>query len=243
MFFDAHIHLQRMSDLPTVIEKAQKAGVQGFICNATHPNDWDQVLDIAQKYNMVYPALGVHPWYVESLPPDWDKKLELLLRQNPALMVGEIGLDNTRQNMDLQEKVLRRQLDLAALYHRPVHIHCVRAWDRLLHIFKTQRKIMPPKILSHSHHGNKDLISEMIAKYNAYFSYSSIVLPENRAKVRACLIATPLDRLMAESDAPDLMPDPALLEALVDKIAQIRNADKTQIKQALYHNAMEFING
>ena len=202
-FFDAHVHLQTLDNLPELMEQAKQAGFVGFICNSTSPADWDKVLEISEVYEGVYPCLGVHPLYVENLPSDWLSRLEELLRGHPTAMVGEIGLDKNGADLDFQEKVFRAQLELANDLGCPAHIHCVRSWDRLFHVFKTEKDKgkMPPMIVSHSHHGDKDWIPMLIKEYNAYFSYSSIFVPDNRPKVRACLKATPLDRLLIESDA------------------------------------------
>ena len=242
-YFDAHTHLQMMSDFEDVIKRASEKGVAGFICNSTGPNDWIKVSDIAQQYSQVIPCYGVHPHYIENLPTDWFDQLKILLEENSNAMVGEIGLDNLKPNMDEQERILRLQLELAWKMKRPAHIHCVRAWDRLLHVFKSQREKMPPKILMHSHHGNADLIPQLIEKYNAYFSYSAIFIPENRPKIRACMKATPLNRMMIESDAPDLTKEPVDIISLTEKMSVITGHRKDILRKALFENVKEFIYG
>lgn len=253
--FDSHTHLQwydgkkiQKDGTPTppleaVIKQASQVGVTHFICNATCEDDWQQVLSISTKYPNIYVALGIHPWYMNTLKPDWNKRLDKLLQDHPSLMIGEIGLDKNKPDMWTQENVFRIQLELAHKHRRPAIIHCVRAWDRLLHIFKdeSQAKKMPPKILSHSHQGNTDLIPELIEKYNAYFSYSSIVLPVTHPKVRACLKATPLDRILVESDAPDLTPFPADVAPLLTEMAKITGHDEALLRQVTFQNAKEFV--
>ena len=168
MYFDAHTHLQQMDVLDTAMKRAFNRGVRYFVCNATSEQDWDKVIDISKQYKGVYVALGVHPWYIDTLSKDWDKRLEQKLLENKNILIGEIGIDKLRPDMDRQEKILRIQLELAWKYQRPAVIHCVRAWDRLLHIFKTQRQKMPPKILSHSHHGNANLIPQMMEQIHSH---------------------------------------------------------------------------
>ena len=99
-YFDAHTHLQMMPDLKKTIENALKKGVCGFICNSTGPDDWDKVTAISLKYSQVIPCYGVHPHYIENLPNDWFENLKLLLQKDDLAMVGEIGLDNLKPNMD-----------------------------------------------------------------------------------------------------------------------------------------------
>ena len=244
-FFDAHTHLQMIKNLPEEMDKAHEKGVEYFICNSTSPADWDRVLEISKKYKGVYPCFGVHPLYVENLPTNWANQLRKILIKNPKAMVGEIGLDKFGADLELQEQVFRTQLELAHELNRSAHIHCVRCWHLLQHVFKTEweKKMMPPKILSHSHHGDKDLIPELMEKYNAYFSYSSIFVPENHPKVQACLKATPLNRLLIESDAPDLTPSPADIPDLMKKMGIITGHKTAELKKAIYKNTMEFVNG
>lgn len=242
-YFDAHTHLQNIPDLPQAMARASQAQVCGFICNATCENDWGQVLQIAQDYQGVYPALGVHPWYVESLKTGWEARLEALLKAGPNVLLGEIGLDKCKPNLDLQEAVLRAELELAFQYKRPVVVHCVHAWDRLLHIFKTMRGKMPPRLLSHSHHGDAALIAVLINEYNAYFSYSPRFKDEKHIAVRTCLKATPAERLLIETDCPDGAKEPAALVELVSKMAAVTGLEESDLKQALFDNAKEFING
>lgn len=243
--FDAHVHLQffdgkvLMKDgkptpaLDQVIKDATAAGINHFICNATCENDWQRVIDIANKYTSkedgiyVHVALGIHPWYMHTLTPDWDKRLEKLLKDNPTFMVGEIGLDKAVSNMyvltqentfeiqkykratDLwtQTNVFRQQLELAHKYNRPAMVHCgQRSWDLVKDALKLQKRAgaIPPCIVSHSHHGDENLTKYLAEEYNAYFSFSPLVTWEQCKKVRACLeyvIKNCPDRLLFESDA------------------------------------------
>ena len=80
-------------------------------------------------------------------------------------------------------------------------------------------------------------------KYNAYFSYSSIFVPVEHPKVQACLKATPLDRLLIESDAPDLTPSPADIPDLMKKMSVITGHSVADLKKAIYKNAKDFVNG
>jgi len=240
-YFDAHAHLQMMPDYRAALEKARQAGVSHIICNATHEGDWKTVLQIARENEGVYAALGVHPHYMDTLTQGWEGRLEKLLAENPNVMVGEIGMDKMKPDLDLQEAVFSTQLTIAHTYGRPAIVHCVRCWDRLLHTYKTQRGKMPPKVLSHSHHGNADLIPELAENYNMYFSYSSIFVPDNHPKVQACLKATPLDRLLIESDCPDLAPEPASVVDLVQKMSVISGHKEALLKKVLFENAKAFV--
>lgn len=246
-YIDAHAHLQDMPDLDTEMKNALSAGVTGFLCNATHEGDWQRVIQISKQYAGVSVCLGVHPWFLGTLTPGWEKRLEQLLKENPSFMVGEIGLDKIKadqdpvvSSLDHQERVMRIQMDLAAQYNRPFQMHCVRAWDRIMHILKRNQR--PAFFLSHSHHGHPALVPQLV-EMGGYLSYSAIFVPQDRKKVRACLQTTPLERLLVESDYPDLAPSPAALPELVKKMAVVRQQDEAVLRQALYENTKRFLNG
>ena len=241
MYFDAHAHLQQLPYFQQAILDAQNCGVQEILCNAIDESDWPVIQKMTQQYPNIHVALGIHPCAVEKAKTGWDQRLEKILQSNPNILVGEIGLDAQYPNMDDQEQVLRQQLNLAWRYQRPAVIHCFRAWDRLLHILKTQRKKLPPKMMSHSHHGNPQLIPELIQKYNMCFSYSSIFIPKNHPKIQACLKATPLDKLLVESDCPDLETAPSDIVKLVPQMARITGHNQSVLKKALSQNAKNFV--
>jgi len=241
MYFDAHAHLQQLPRLQQAILEAQRSGVHEILCNAIYESDWPIIQKIAQQYSGVHVALGVHPCAVSAIQKGWVVRLEKILKNNPNVIVGEIGLDAQYPNLDDQELALRQQLRLAWSYQRPVVLHCFRAWDRLLHILKTQREKIPPKIMSHSHHGNPNLIPELIQRYNMCFSYSSIFVPQNHPKVQACLKATPLDRLLVESDCPDLTTSPKSIIELVSAMSCLTHYKSAVLKKALFQNGKNFI--
>ena len=238
MYFDAHAHLS--PQIGPMLVQAERAGVREVLLNAMDRGDWDTLIRLNRQNPLYHIALGVHPDRVGSLTPGWNDQLDQALIQNPTALVGEIGLDVRYPDLEQQESALWIQLNLAARYHRPAVVHCYGAWKRLFSVLDSL-PMLPPKIMSHSHHGQPEQIPDLIRKYNMYFSYSAIVLPENHPKIRACLRATPDNRLMIESDAPDLAPDIRSVIKLIPEIAAVRNEPVKHLKQILYQNTREFI--
>jgi TatD DNase family protein len=163
-FIDAHCHLFN-SDLPDNI---------GAIVNATNPADWRAVIECAHKNASAFGAIGVHPWYVADLADGWDVCLRDLLVANPDIMVGEIGLDKHKPDMDLQLGVFARQLEIAAELGRGAHVHCVGAWDKMFEVLKVYKSKMPPFMLFHRFSGNGADVARLVADYNAYFSFRDV---------------------------------------------------------------------
>ncbi|MDW2958497.1 MAG: TatD family hydrolase [Alphaproteobacteria bacterium] len=209
-YIDAHCHL--MSN--TEIVRARELGVAGMICNGTRPSDWGDIVHLVRGNNDVYGAIGVHPWFVDDLPDNWDLELRKTLIANPDLMIGEIGLDKTRPNIDMQISIFIRQLDMAYELKRVVHLHCVRAWDLILHILKQRQNKLPPLFVAHGYSGTPDMMSKLISDYNFYFSYGE------RALNMPCRIQqTPHDRILVESDGDT----PANVVGIAMHVASIAN--------------------
>ena len=74
-YFDAHCHLQNVSNVAYVMARATDVGVCGAVCNGTNPADWADVLRIARNVPGVYGAVGVHPWYVQNIASNWATRM------------------------------------------------------------------------------------------------------------------------------------------------------------------------
>jgi TatD DNase family protein len=205
---DCHLHLQEdcfAADLPAVISRAQDAGVRLFICNGASQSDWPTVLSLARSNRTIIPCFGIHPWYASACAPYWLAELKHFLTAVPS-GVGETGLDRyiEPRNEKVQEDVFRAQLTMAAKLGRPITIHCVQAWGWMMDILRTHRPL-PDQMLFHSYGGSIELIKPLAAM-GGYFSYAGSALREKAVHRRAAIAATPLDRLMLETDAPDMIP-------------------------------------
>lgn len=184
MYYDAHIHLMNKDFL---IE-AQQKGVRSFIMNATTPNEWEQIISLSYQIDNLYPCIGIHPWFVKNLEPNWAQQMESLLKKYPFVMVGEIGLDYLKENKENQLRVFKTCLKLAQKYHRPVHIHVLKAWHDVLKILKN---FPDEKFLFHQFNASDDIIQKL-KKFDSFFSISST---QKIDKI-------PIERLLVETDSP-----------------------------------------
>lgn len=254
--FDSHCHLQDERvhhDLEAVLNRADAAGVAGFLCCATEEKDWPEVLALAQHYPFIIPALGLHPWYLDHVSSGWEERLRSLLITHPQAAVGEIGLDHALESRDdtFQESIFLTQLKIAGELHRPVSMHCRRAWGNLIGILDHFPQNRPP-IIIHSYSGSSDMIKPL-ADRGVYFSFScSLTRPANR-RGQAAALAVPWSRLLIETDAPDIPPDPsarfeqqapwgpdnepANLVFIAQALAQIRQTDYATVMRHTWANS------
>ena len=203
---DAHNHLHDVRLLPHLPAILPALDLQCAVVNGTSECDWPAVAALAAKRPWVLPSFGLHPWHVSARSPQWLDELRRHLEAHPGAGVGEIGLDCWIEGHDLadQTAVFTAQLALAAVLDRPVTIHCIRAWGALWEIVRTH-PLPACGFLIHAYGGSMEMMREF-AKRGARFSFSPYFLHERKAGRRAVFAAIPENRLLVETDAPDLRP-------------------------------------
>ena len=211
-YFDAHCHLQdeRIVDsIDDIILQMRKVGVSKVVCNGTSPYDWEAVKNIAESYDEVLPAYGVHPWYL-NVSDDWKDILAEYLKSHNYSSVGECGLDkNADFSYDLQKSILCEHIDIANQLSKPVSVHCVKAYQLLIDALKNARCDIP--IVIHSFTGSIEMMKQL-CKLNVFFSFSGTITRKH-SKYIDVLRAVPKDRILLETDSPDLLPDKDMLSA------------------------------
>lgn len=220
-YIDAHCHYVPSGDIAPVV---------GFVYNSARSSDWAHAIAASHVAGGVG-AIGVHPWHVATTGPGWAAQMACALRDNPALMVGEIGLDRARGNIDAQMPVFLRQLEMARELNRAVHIHCVHAWDVMLNVFATRP--LPPAVIIHGGVPSADIVRAVMQHANAYFSYGAV----RSDKIAASIVSTPIDRILVESDAASPTVARAILPRTVEQIAQILGADASVMSETIYNNS------
>jgi len=184
--------------------------ISAMVVNGTHPGDWDAVGAVAgPPGTRILRAYGIHPWRVGRLPPHWEQQLRARLRAGAA-SVGEIGVDHWIEPRDerLQIDVFERQLALAAELRLPPSIHCVRAWGLLLDILRAAPPL-PRGFLVHGFGGSRETLFEIL-DLGGHVSFSAYAAHPRRQRAREAIRACPADRLLAETDAPDMVPPAAV---------------------------------
>ena len=208
---DAHNHLQaaRLELLEKeCISEWQRLGVIRAAVNGSSERDWSAVALLAEKYPVVVPNFGLHPWFIRNRRGDWLATLEGLIRDHPRAGVGECGLDKWiwDHQIDDQEAVFREHVRLATRYQRPLTIHCLKAWGRLLDILKSE-ELPDAGFVLHSYPGPKEMVAPM-AELGAYFSFSGDFIHDRKKAARETFLTVPADRLLIETDAPNMSPPP-----------------------------------
>lgn len=210
-FVDAHCHLHfaRVARVARpLLQNAKEKGITHFAVNATSPNDFALVCSLAQSDDSVIPFYGVHPYYIQE--GTWEHDYAQLVSMKEKLRyIGEIGMDKTiasRIPMAFQASCFRKQVQLAVSLSIPFAVHCVRCVQDVYSVLEEEGPFACP-FLMHGYSGSPDYVSKLVA-LGAYFSISGYFLnvsPKRRKAMDDTIRKIPLDRLLFESDAPDMV--------------------------------------
>nr|WP_315395513.1 TatD family hydrolase [uncultured Sphingobacterium sp.] len=170
---------------------------------------------------------GLHPWHInESDPFKGISILQELLRDHEILAVGECGMDKVISvPLNVQQDVFQKQVSLAKEYGKPLIIHCVRAFDEVQQVLKSEN--FTGHIIFHGFNKNREL-AEQLLKKGYYLSFGSSILT---GKLDETLVATPLEQLFLETD--DAHAD---IRELYAYAAQLKKISINELKENIIRN-------
>ncbi len=208
-WIDIHTHLNMLETPPQeALNMALEVGVERIITIATGPQDFDEVLSLAQSLQpYVYGTLGVHPHEASSFDESVDEYLQAHLRRPEVVAVGEIGLDYYYEHspIEIQKEVFRRQLQLSIEYGLPVEIHSRDAEKDTLDILgEFGGKV---RGLIHCFTGTQ-FLADGALDLGLNVSLSGVVTFKKAEALREVVRSLPMDRIHVETDAPFLAPTP-----------------------------------
>ncbi len=251
---DSHNHLQRFSDPARIIAEMKAVGIEGCVVNGTSEEDWEQVAQLAVDFpGFVRPAFGLHPWWADKRSSDWLTMLAEMLNRFPSAALGECGLDGWVESPSLaiQREVCLPQVALARERNLPLVIHALKAWEPLFAAFEEEAP--PPRFLLHSFGGSAELVKRL-APMGAWFSFSGYFLQPRKMKMREVFKTIPRDRLLLETDAPDMLPPaefishplpeernhPANLARIAAGLAEILGMEERELRELVADNHRRF---
>ncbi len=197
---DAHNHLHCFSDAASRLQYSREPDRKHMVASL-RPDDWPALASLhAQFPNRILPAFGIHPWFAQSLPPDWVDSLRRMLLAHPVAAVGECGIDRLRSPLEpaQQTELLDTIVQLAGEHCRGIVLHVVRAWDLAAPILERHAGRSPVLLHAFSPRG---LQGQPWTRWNAWFSFRAESLTHPSAPLAELIRSLPADRLLIESDA------------------------------------------
>ena len=213
MWTDSHCHIPYA--LPSiggasegvgeeVLAEARAAGVGRFVTVGTDAASSRAVLDVASRHDDVWATAGVHPHDAKDADLD---AIEALLAEPRVVAVGECGLDYHYDHSprDVQRRVFAAQVALASAHDLALVIHTRDAWDDTFDVLAAEGT--PARTVFHCFTGGADEARRAL-DVGAVLSFSGIVTFKTAEDIRDAARLCPLDRLLVETDSPDLAPVP-----------------------------------
>ena len=212
MLVDHHCHLdfpEFAADLDGVVARAGANGVGMMVTISTRVRQFDRILAVAERFENVYGSVGTHPHNADE---ERDVPLADILERSKhpkVVAIGEAGLDYfyKRSTPENQAAGFRRHIEAARVTGLPLEIHTRDADADTLAILEDEhRKGAFPAVL-HCFTGGRELAMRAV-DLGLYVSFTGVVTFKKSEALRAIAREVPLDRLLVETDAPFLAPDP-----------------------------------
>ncbi|HEV7302034.1 MAG TPA: TatD family hydrolase [Tepidisphaeraceae bacterium] len=246
---DTHCHLtdERLSSqLDDVLSRAERNGVRKMVSVATNLEDSRASIALCQKLDNVRCSVGIHPNYVAESQEADVAALEPLLSDPAVVAIGEMGMDYFHGSpRDRQRWFFIEQLRIAQRAQRPVIIHCREAVDDTLAIMADFQLL---RAVFHCFTGT-EAEAKRIADAGYWLGYTGVITFKKSDEQRRAVLATPLERLLVETDAPYLSPEPfrgqkvnepSLVVHTARRVAELKGLDYAELDAAVTRNAETF---
>ena len=243
MYIDTHCHLSRedYDDIDKVIEGNKNANVDKIVVSGCSRESIEEVMDLKDRYDMVYVMIGYHPEYADTVTESDLDYLKSLLGEKKIIGIGEIGLDYhyTKENKDKQIWLFEEQLKIANAFNLPVVIH---SRDATMDTINTLKKYKVKGIIH--------CFSGSLETANIYINMGFLlgiggVVTFNNSKLKDVVKEVPLESIVLETDSPYLTPVPfrgkinssKYLEFIANFIADIKNISVEELAEITSKNA------
>ncbi len=199
-FIDSHIHLNSplYGDVTPLIDRAKSRGIEAWIVPGTTLDDIPSQISLKKRFKGIYPAFGIHPWFLENIPHNWSQLLARSIETNLPVAIGECGLDYSHELPLLQREVFTKQLDMAQDFSLPLIIHSYKAVDDVLREIRKRSNI---KGVLHGFNGSLQQLEQAI-ELGFYIGFGGAVTYSRAKNLQRLLEAVPLERLLLETDGP-----------------------------------------
>lgn len=216
MFVDSHAHIdgeEYDADRDEVVARAREAGVGAILNVGTgdpHSGSFERAIAVAEKYEGVYAAVGVHPHDARLFDDVATRRIQNLFEQSPRLIaLGEIGLDYHYDHSprDVQRDVFRKQLGMARAMSLPVIIHSREADEDTVNILREELTGSVQSGVMHCFGGSLAMMWAVV-ELGFMVSFAGNITFKKAEHLREVARRVPLHRLLIETDCPYLTPVP-----------------------------------
>lgn len=244
---DTHAHLLYFKNREEIIDSMKEDGLSKIITIATTVENSKESIKLAQKHEDVFATVGIYPEYAESVTEEDLREIEKLSKEKKVVAIGEIGLDyhTPGYNREKQIEIFVRQLEIADKVNLPFCIHCRMAAHDVYEILKKNKHLINHSGLMHCYSEGAEWIDKFLS-LGLYISFSGNIT--FKKSDRSFLKEIPLDKILVETDAPYLSPEPFRgrenqpknVRYVIEKIAKEIELPFNKLEKITEKNAKKF---
>lgn len=245
MYFDTHAHYDDKAfdnDRHALLARLNDEGVDYILDPGCDPESSRAAIALAERFDFVYAAVGIHPEALEQYSPEGFSRIERLAEHPKCVAIGEIGLDYywDAGHKGEQKALFRRQIELALALDKPIIVHDREAHGDCLGIVRDYPGL---RGVFHCYSGSAEMAEELL-KRGWYLGFDGPITYKNARKALEVLELCPPERILIETDSPYLSPvpmrgkrnDSGNLPYIVEKIAAIKGLSHADMAAAALAN-------
>lgn len=256
---DSHTHLsdkQFEQDRYTVIKKSKEYGIKNFIEVFTSKDEWD-LYSLFENDKDFYFAFGIHPHYSNTTKIEEIEKLQLYLKKDRTVAVGETGVDlwYHPENLEKQLELFEISVELAKKNNKPIILHIRNskngesAYKISLDFISQRKNKLIKRGIVHSFSGSIEEAKKFI-ELGFFIGINATITYPNNQKLRDIVKNLDLNHILTETDAPYLPPqrirgkrnDPSSIKDITQTISLIKNIRIEKIEEIIDSNFYQFLN-
>lgn len=248
MIFETHAHYDDRAfdkDRDELLKAFPENGIEYVVNIGSGIKESLATVELTKKYPFVYGTVGIHPSELVGLTDEKFKIIEELVKEDKILAVGEAGLDYHYKDLDkpAQKKWFIRQIELAKEVDLPLIIHSRDASKDTLDIMKEAEASKVGGVV-HCYSYSKETVKEYL-DMGFYIGIGGVLTFKNARVLKEVVEYMPLDRILLETDAPYLAPEPyrgkrnnsLYLKYVIEEIAKLKNVSEQEVEDQTFLNA------
>jgi len=242
MMIDTHCHLS-IKDYDNLEEVINHMNNNIIVISGADPNDLEEVISIASKYDNIYATIGIHPEFANTYTDEDINNIEKYINHPKVVGIGEIGLDYywVKDNKEKQKELFIKQIELANKYNKTIVIHSRDSIEDTYNILKEYSKT---KINLHCYSSSVEMAKEFL-KLNVYFGIGGVLTFKNSKVLKEVVNFLPIEKILLETDSPYLTPEPYRghknepynIKYVAEEIAKIKGIEIEKVFEITTNNA------
>lgn len=241
---DTHSHVDMISvDIDSIIREAREFGVEKIIIPSVDRNSFEKVIELSEKFEEIYCALGIHPSEVLKIKDEDYDLIKMISEHKKVVAIGEIGLDYywDKSFIEEQKKAFIKQIEIAQILKLPILIH-----DREAHFdcFEILKEVKDIPVVMHCFSGSLEFALQCIEN-GFYIAFGGVLTFKNSKKMKEIAKNIPMEYILLETDAPYLTPEPyrgkenhpAYVKFVAEQLALLRDISYDDVVRFTAKNA------